>query len=119
MPTFPTFQTGLLDSRAFEVTPEDPAMRTEMEGGYVITRKKHTRRPRRTFTASYRGLNDADRDALDDFWDLVGGGSVVFDWTNPEDSVVYAVRFKEAYRLVHTGRGPTRRWDCLLTFEQA
>lgn len=119
-PVFPTL-TNLVkpDSSKHTETREDPAMRTEAEGGYVITRAKHTRVPRKSWTVGYRMLLNSDKAALDAFWDLVRGGSAIFDWTNPQDNVLYKVRFKEQIRWAYTGIGSSQRWDCSFSLEQA
>lgn len=116
---FPTFQAGLFDSKSYSIEREDPAMRQAVDGGYDITRARHTRRPRRTYVAVYRNLNQADKTAIEDFWDDVGGGSAIFNWTNPENGTTYQVRFPEAFQLSYTGAGPTKRWDCSIKFKEA
>ena len=119
-PVFPTFSAGAaLDSGAFRVEFEDPAQRSDMEGGYVITRAKHTRRPRRTFSIVYRQLNTADKDLLDAFYDTVKGGSVIFDWVSPQSLLTLQVRMKGPMSEQYVGRGVTQRWDCSMTFEEA
>jgi hypothetical protein len=119
-PIYPTLPSGSLpDSRQFSQALEDPAMRTEMEGGYVSTRPKHTRTPRKTWSVAYQMLTDADKTELETFWNTVKGGSVIFDWTNPANDVVYQVRFKEPLNFQYKGIAYTRRWDCSFSVEQA
>lgn len=119
-PTFPQLSQGaLLDARQFAIQYEDPAQRTEMEGGYVITRAKHTRAPRRTFNVVYRQLNADDKLLIEAFYDSVKGGSVIFDWINPQNLLTYQVRMKASMSLAHVGRGFTQRWDCSMVLEQA
>jgi hypothetical protein len=117
---FPTLPSGSLpDSKQFAISLEDPAMRTEMEGGYVITRKKHTRTPRRTWAIAYQMLTEGDRTTLDDFWNTTAGGSLAFDWTNPADGSIYTVRFKDPLNFKYAGIGTSKRWDCSFSLEQA
>lgn len=119
-PVFPTLPSGMLpDSQQFTETAEDPAKREDMEGGYVVSRAKHTRKPRRTWGIGFRDLTDADKVTLDDFWDTVRGGSLILNWTHPKTSVVYAVRFKESMNWKYVGWGPRSNWDCSFTLEQA
>lgn len=117
---FPTLSAAAIpDSAQFQVNYEDPAMRTEMEGGYVITRARHTRVPRRSWKVTYRMLGNADRTLLENLWDTVRGGSASFNWTNPQNATSYEVRFKEPLSFSYTGRGSNQRWDCSFTLEQA
>lgn len=121
-PAFPTL-TGAFgyapDSSTWNEVDEDPALKQEMEGGYMISRRKHTRTPRPTFTFSYTNLNDADKIAIQNFWkNTVFGGSVIFDWTNPRTSVVYAVRFKSAPTYKYTGRLSYKSWTVAIALEQ-
>lgn len=119
-PIYPTLPSGSLpDSAQFGQDLEDPAMRTEMEGGYVATRPKHTRAPRKTWMVAYRNLTDDDKLSLETFWGTVRGGSVIFDWTNPSNLTVYQVRFKDPLKFRYTGIGSSQRWDCSFSVEQA
>lgn len=121
-PAFPTL-TGtfkLPDSKQFGLELEDPAQKTDIEGGYVITRPKHTRIPRKTWTGiSYVQLNSTDKAALESFWNTVKGGSLIFDWTNPEDGSLYLVRFKDPVKFKYAGIGQTHYWDCSFSLQQA
>jgi hypothetical protein len=118
-PNFPILHDNWLpDSAQHGETPEDPTLRSDIEGGYVITRPKHTRKPRRTWKGGYKDLISQDKTLLDDFWDAVTG-AVIFNWTNPESSVVYQVRFTKPIEWSYTGIGPTRRWSCSFEVMQA
>lgn len=107
------------DSKTFGVSLEDPAMRSETEGGYVITRARHTRAPRKTWAFGYKMLTNADRLALENFVTTVRGGSLIFTWLNPQDFVTYNVRFKELPKFGYEGLGTVQRWNCSMTLEQA
>ena len=107
------------DSKYYEVELEDPTLRTNMEGGYVVTRPKHTRKPRRTFKSGCTSITSDQRKALEDFYDSVRGGSVIFDWTDPVTGTVFQVRFKEKISFKYTGMGITQLWDVTFTLEQA
>lgn len=117
-PVFPTLSRSQ-DSKNLSIELEDKALKTEMEGGYVVTRAKHTRKPRRKFTSGFSQLTDADKATLENFWDAVGGGSVIFDWTEPSSNTVYKVRFAAPLAFKYTGVGGTNRWDVTFTLDQA
>jgi hypothetical protein len=120
-PLYPTLADGMRpDSAQYEVTTEDVSMSTKMEAGYVYTRPRFLRAPRKTFKIGYQQLTDAHKAALDTFYSTtVKGGSVIFDWYNWEDLVTYAVRFKGELTFKYVGRGDYRVWDCSFTLEQA
>ena len=99
------------DSQYFMESPEDPAMRTDMEGGYEISRARFTRAPRRTYTSGFTRMTQTQKDALDTFYDSVKGGSVVFDWTHPQKNTVMQVRFTKAMTAKYAGRGGVHYWD--------
>jgi len=120
-PIFPTLELkrGGIDSSLYRVKPENPAMVTDLEGGYVVSRKRHTRKPRLTFTFGYKEIGDADYKKLLDFYQAVGGGSVIFDWTDPVDKVVYQVRFSAEPDFQYSGIGATRLWSVQFEVMQA
>ncbi len=71
----------------------DPTIRSPMESGHVQTRSRFTRVPRR-WAIYYDALPNADKLTLATFeTDTAVFGAVQFDWTNPEDSVSYVVKF--------------------------
>lgn len=110
MANFPTLSKKQ-DSKYFSVTSEDPAMRTEMEGGYVATRPRHTRAPRQTYTTGFTDISEVDRLALKAFWDARHGGSESFVWTNPVTTVATTVRFSGPLDFKYKGFGGNHRWD--------
>jgi len=123
-PVFPTLSTGQ-DSRHYTMTQEDPAIKSEMEGGYVVSRPRHTRKPRKKFTGGFTEIRDADKALLEAFYDTVRGGSLIFDWTDPQSAMnggtpkVYQVRFEGELRFTYKGIGPTKLWDVTFTLQQA
>lgn len=119
-PVFPTLSQGQ-DSKFYSVVRENVAMKTKMEGGYVVSRARHTRTPRRTFTTGFSNLTNADRASLESFWDTVRGGSVIFDWTDPVSNVAIPVRFAGDSGLTwkYEGVGYTRLWSVQFTLEEA
>lgn len=119
-PVFPTLPSGnKLDSKKFDYELEDPSMTTEMEGGYVVSRARHTRTPRKTWRCGFTYIDNADRAVVENFWNQVRGRSVVFVWMNPQDNVEYRVRFKEKMSFTYVGQGSNQRWDVSFSLEQA
>jgi hypothetical protein len=120
-PVFPTLTLtkGGQDSTQFVIKVEDVALKTELEGGYVASRARHTRTPRKTFSTGYKGISDADRQTLLTFYNTVGGGSVIFDWTDPVDAITYQVRFTSELEFRYAGVGTTKLWDVAFQVQQA
>jgi hypothetical protein len=126
-PVFPaTLPSGATeDASKFNWKPEDPAMKTTMEGGYVVSRPKHTRKPRKTFKSGFTHIRDVDRATLLKFYEDVHGGSLIFDYTDPTSPlnarVVYKVRFVGdfAWKFAGIGAAHLNRWDVEFTVEQA
>lgn len=118
-PVFPTL-TNTEDSSFYNLELEDSSMKTEMEGGYVVTRSKHTRAARRTFTSGFTFLNTADKALLDTFYgSTVKGGAVIFDWTDPVTTTVYQVRFLEPMSFKYVGKGTNKLWNVTFKLQQA
>lgn len=110
MSTFPTLSKGQ-DSRYHKISIEDPAIRSETEGGYVLTRARYTRAPRITFTTGFTSITQADLTTLMNFYIARKGGSDSFSWTNPVTLDVYTVRFKKPIEPQYKGMGETFLWD--------
>ncbi len=70
----------------------DPTIRSQSEGGYVTSRARFTRTPRK-WTVKYTWLTQANKDVVKAFEDARSGGADRFTWTNPEDDTAYTVRF--------------------------
>ena len=119
-PAFPVLSRGQ-DSKFYTVTQENPALSTKIEGGYVVSRPKHTRKPRKTFTTGFTGLSTNDRATLQAFYDTVRGGSMVFDWQDPITLNVYQVRFQgeDGLQFKYVGMGNQRLWDVSFSLQQA
>lgn len=117
-PVFPKMDKEQ-DSKYYGVELEDPAMKSKMEGGYVVSRARHTRKPRKTFTTGYTGILEPDRERLETFYNLVRGGSVIFDWTDPVQQITYKVRFAEKIKFRYTGMGVSKLWDVSIILDQA
>lgn len=118
-PVFPTAIGPLQDSKFYTVEMEDVGMKTKMDGGYVVSRARHTRKARRTYTTGFTDLTGTQVLLLTDFYDLVKGSSVVFDWVDPLGGLTIPVRFTDPLNLKYTGIGPTKRYDVQFKLEEA
>jgi hypothetical protein len=107
------------DSAAYQVNSEDPSIKTEMDGGYMVSRPRHTRLPRKTFTIGWKKMLDTDKVILQNFWNVRRGGSNSFTWTDPVEDVGYTVRFKsQGLNFQYAGAGNTKLWDITIELEQ-
>ena len=118
--TYPTLPSATKpDSSKYSMSIEDTAISDETEGGYTITRPRHTRKPRRSWVIGYSFIGAADKAAIEAFYDTCLGASRIFNWTDPESLTLYQVRFKGNLQFSYMGRGATRRWDCDFELQQA
>lgn len=99
------------DSSQYDLELEDNTIRSKSEAGYVFTRKRSTRRPRRHFKTGFTSINEADKALLVSFYDSVGGGSSIFTWTDPTDDTEYSVRFVSNLKFDYVGMGETRLYN--------
>src|SRR4051812_39783284 len=107
------------DSKKFSVEFEDPAIRSDMEGGYVYSRARFTRQPRRTWTTGYTFIKQQGKVDIQTFWNTVRGGSVIFQWRNPQDGLDYLVRFVGgSLKFNYVGAGTNYRWDVSFSVEE-
>jgi len=116
-PVFPKMDKEM-DSSLYSVEQEDKSLKTKMEGGYVVSRAKHTRKPRKTWRVGYTALLAPDKKRLMEFYDVVDC-SLIFDWTDPPTQEVYQVRFAATPSYNYKGMGHTQLWDVQLQLEQA
>lgn len=102
------------DSSKFkEQAAEDPTIAAPMEGGYVITRPRYTRRPRYNFTTGFTDLSETEKNTFQNFYNAQRGGAASFSYTHPTSGVVYTVRFKKDSmpNFDYAGFGSTYRWN--------
>jgi hypothetical protein len=73
----------------------DPTIRSTKEGGYVSTRPRFTRIPKKWQMSYSQGnaLPLADKLLLEAHEESVHVGANSFTWTNPMDGVTYTVRY--------------------------
>lgn len=118
--TFPTLASGeRSDSSKYSTQIEDVATKTNMEGGYVVSRPKFTRLPRKTFNIAYTAMGQTDKLAIEAFYVTVLGGSSIFNWTDPVTNTVYAARFADKVKYTYTGKGNRHLWDVAFMLEEA
>ena len=118
MANFPTLTSRTEDSALYGVEHENPTIRSELDGGYVNTRARFTRTPRRIFSSGFTDISEADRLTLETFWDTVQGGSEAFNWTSPQDGNTYSVRFVEPLVFDYAGHGTNYRWNVRFKLEE-
>ncbi len=115
----PAALLGKEDSKYRTEKLADPVMRNEIEGGYVSTRPRYTRTPRKTWTTGFTHVTEAEKEALVSFWNARRGGSASFTWDDPITSVEYTVRFVGAPSINYVGKGSLYLWDITnITLEQ-
>ena len=88
------FPTNILRPSVLrDLSPEDPAIRTEMENGMVQSRARFTR-VRKSWTLSWTIIKEADYQTVRAHWDTQKGGSDAFQWTNYTNGKTYNVRYR-------------------------
>jgi hypothetical protein len=106
------------DSRFYEVVLEDVGMKSPLDGGYVASRPKHTRRPRRSFKTGYSKISNADRATLEAFYTQTLGSSIIFEWCDPVECFTYQVRFAGPMSFKYVGMGVSQLWEAQIQLEQ-
>ncbi|MFP3609174.1 hypothetical protein SB778_03555 [Paraburkholderia sp. SIMBA_050] len=111
----------LLDSSKFQPEKENPALASKMDGGYVVTRPRHTRRPRRTFTLGFTDFSDAQRAAVDQHFDDMHGGSSIFYFVHPVSKETILARYTTDTTLqwTYSGSGHTPLWSVTFKVQEA
>lgn len=89
---FPVLSINPLVEPFEQTAALDPTIRSEQEAGYVQTRPRFTRVPRKWHIA-YSGLPLADKSALESHEISVNFGAGMFSWTNPIDGATHNVRY--------------------------
>lgn len=110
MSYFPTLSKKE-NSAFFSETREDPTVRTKTDGGYMVSRPKHTRAPRRTISTGFSDLSNTDKETLEDFYDTMSGGAGSFTYIHPTSGVEIYVRFAQPFTVTYAGVGEAQRWD--------
>lgn len=98
----------------------DPTIRSDFEAGYVQTRARFTRIPKR-WPITYRDTPDADKETVEAFEATLGVGSDSFNWTDPATGDTHTVRlagpirYKPTHQFIIPG---TTHWTLTMTLEE-
>lgn len=93
----------------------DPAIRSKTEGGYVQTRPRFTRLPKK-WEIKYKAITTTDKDLIETHENTQKAGADKFNWTNPLNSIVYEVRYLEPIKYkIAIAQG---YWDVDFILEQ-
>lgn len=98
------------DAAKFGFEQEDVGIRSEMEGGYVLTRARHTRTPRRTWKTGFTNIEDDDKEIFETFFNAKGT-FLSFTYQVPVNLEIVTVRFKTVPKYEYKGIGDNFRWD--------
>lgn len=91
---FPSLSTTPIVESFNQKSALKPTLRSEAEAGYVQTRPRFSRVPKK-WGLAYGGLSLADKAALEAHEVSVRYGADLFSWTNPTDNVAHNVRYFE------------------------
>lgn len=110
--SFPSISgfTAREDSSLFSKKLVNPAIRKELEGGFVSTRRRYTRTVYE-ITTGFTNISHADHLLFEAFVAAVGGGAGSFTYINPVTSESLTVRFKDTPTASYAGLGGVHRWD--------
>lgn len=98
------------DSKYFSIVKEDKAIKSESDGGYVYSRPRHARMPRRTFSTGFTNLSQAQWLALSRFIDTKGCFAI-FTYKAPNTGEMIDVRFAAIPTEKYTGIGGIHKYD--------
>lgn len=106
------------DSSKLAPTFKDNTVKTQIEGGYVFTRPRTTRKPRRVFKTGFTEITNDDKILLENFFEMKQC-SAPFTWTDWTTGQEYVVRFLEPIKFDYVGVGETKLWNVpQITLEQ-
>jgi hypothetical protein len=92
MAAFPVLSVAAAVNDYEETVAQDPTLRHETDGGYVITGTRFTGTPPDKYHVRYDPITEAEKATLKTFQAQQGVGAVMFDWTNPFTSAILSVR---------------------------
>ncbi|EOB4971270.1 hypothetical protein KW516_19070 [Vibrio fluvialis] len=98
------------DSSNFSMEHEDKGLSSETDGGYVYSRPRHGRLPRRKITTGFTDISDADKIQIEKFAEKYGT-YLMFSYTIPDTSETINVRFKTLPKYNYAGVGGTHRYN--------
>lgn len=109
MAVFPTL-SNKEDAKKFGFETEDVGIRSEMEGGYVLTRPRFTRPPRRTWKTGFTDISNTEFETFYTFW-VEHGTFKAFTYTVKISNETVNVRFADKPDFNYKGIGANYRWD--------
>ncbi|OQB75102.1 MAG: hypothetical protein BWX92_02796 [Deltaproteobacteria bacterium ADurb.Bin135] len=115
MAVFPTLTVTPSIEGWGEELAQDPTIRTQLDGGYILTRARFTRIPKK-WKVKYGLLTPGDKATIEAFETTVQGGAGIFSWTSPAGLITYSVRF--AGPIMFTMRESPNWWDAEFILEQ-
>lgn len=98
------------DSSKFSITREDVTISSKTDGGYVYTRPRHARPPRRHITTGFTNLNQEQWFKLDQFI-AVNGKHTIFSYVIPTTGEVIDVRLENIPTERYIGVGGVHIYD--------
>lgn len=103
--------TAKEDSEYFGEEPVDRTIRAEMEGGFVQTRARFTRR-KLIFSTGWTDIPHAQKVIFDAFMDSMRDGAGSFSYIHPVSADVFVVRFASPLpQPKYAGIGGFHRWN--------
>ncbi|MFA5186608.1 MAG: hypothetical protein WC551_09050 [Patescibacteria group bacterium] len=121
MATFPTiYHHGTLAQTPYIeelVSALNPTVRTEVEAGYVASRARFTRTPRR-WQLRFDMTKTANRDTIIAFVTARGVGGESFTWVEPVASASVTVRFQSPPVYTPVDGTNNTRWTIAMILEE-
>lgn len=104
--------TSSEDSQYFQDVPINGAMKYEVDGGLLITRRRFTRNAGLNIVTGFTDIPVSDKILLDQFIFSLGGGAAETTYVHPLTGVTWNIRFSEdpPYSCQYTGWGSDRVW---------
>ena len=113
MAYFPTLSSNP-DADGFGQRPAaDPTIRTDFQGGAMLSRPRITKAPR-IWSFGYSDLLETDKLILEAYEQAVKYGTSEFFWRNPQDGNTYTVRFMDVLKWEYNNNN-TGTWQTKVT----
>ena len=112
MADFPTLSEGVLGYPLSEGSLGVADLRTPTDAGYIITRRRFTKDPKK-WTVAYKGLTDSDYTTMSNFISTYGTTGK-FNWTHPVSGDTKVVRFAKRPQLTKRNI----RWEMTCELEE-
>lgn len=114
---------GREDASKYGFEQEDVSISSDMEGGYVITRPRTTRAPRRSWTSGFTDISNTNKLLLEAYYNTKGSfASFTYEVPVPDTvggaKEVVTVRFKGPLKWEYKGFGTNARWNVEFKLEE-